>query len=194
MLASASPARVVARESVLGIAALPKLDSAQSSLTGQTSACQLEAPAPRETLSRAASAPLPETSSEPLTADLSRGLDLLLERHEKRRGIVMKPRNEPPPSKTDHVPAHVKRAVWKRDGGQCQWKLDGGGICGSTHRAQLDHVVPRGKGGPPTVANLRVLCAVHNDLAARQAYGDAWMARFTGSQTVRPLPETASPA
>jgi hypothetical protein len=33
------------------------------------------------------------------------------------------------------VPAHVKRAVWERDGGRCQWKLDGGGICGSTHRS-----------------------------------------------------------
>src|SRR6266568_4538922 len=49
------------------------------------------------------------------------GLDLLLERHAKRKGLVEKPRREPPPAKPDHVPAHVKRAVWKRDGGRCQW-------------------------------------------------------------------------
>jgi hypothetical protein len=191
-----------------------ELDFTQGGLTGQTSACQLQATAPRETPAAPVTQP-PRTSCEPLTAELSRlhitvsrrfleklekaraalshshpgasndelleaGLDLLLERHDKRRGIVARPRDEPPPSKTDHVPAHVKRAVWKRDGARCQWKLAGGGICGSTHRLQLDHVVPRARGGPSTVENLRVLCAVHNDLAARQAYGDAWMDRFTG--------------
>jgi 5-methylcytosine-specific restriction endonuclease McrA len=74
----------------------------------------------------------------------------------------------------------VKRAVWKRDDGRCQWKLAVGGICGSTLRLQLDHVVPRARGGPSTVGNLRVLCAMHNDLAARDAFGGAWMDRFTG--------------
>jgi 5-methylcytosine-specific restriction endonuclease McrA len=85
----------------------------------------------------------------------------------------------------------VKRAVWQRDGGRCQWELDGGGVCGSTHRVQLDHIVPRGRGGPSTVENLRVLCAAHNDLAARQVYGDAWMDRFTGSGLAPPREETA---
>ena len=31
---------------------------------------------------------------------------------------------------------------------------------------------PRGRGGPSTLSNLRILCAVHNALAARQVYGD----------------------
>ena len=89
---------------------------------------------------------------------LEAGLDLLLERHEKRKGLVEKPRREPPPSKTDRVPAHVKRVVWKRDGGRCQWALDRGGVCGSTHQVELDHIVPRGRGGLTTIANLRCLC------------------------------------
>src|SRR6266567_870564 len=76
----------------------------------------------------------------------------------KRKGLVEKPRREPPPAKPDHVPAHVKRAVWKRDGGRCQWPVQGGGICGSTHQVELDHVTPRGRGGPPTVENTRCLC------------------------------------
>jgi hypothetical protein len=120
---------------------------------------------------------------------LEAGLDLLIERHEKRRGIVARPRNDAPASKPEHVPAHVKRAVWKRDGGRCQWKVDGGGICGSVHRLQLDHVVPRARGGASTVANLRILCAVHNDRAARQAYGDAWMNRYTAARA----PSDAAP-
>jgi hypothetical protein len=61
-----------------------------------------------------------------------------------------------------------------------------GGICGSTHRIELDHFLPVGKGGKPTVANLRVLCEFHNDLAAREAYGDAWMGRFTRKADRRP--------
>ena len=126
---------------------------------------------------------------------LEAGLDLLIERHEKRRGLVEKPRREPSPWKPDHVPAHVKRAVWKRDGGRCQWPVEGGGVCGSTHQVELDHIVPRGRGGQTTVANTRCLCRVHNQYAARQVYGDAWMDLFTraaapGSSDVSP---SASP-
>ncbi len=109
---------------------------------------------------------------------LEAGLDLLLERHAKRKGLVEKTRREPPAAKAGHVPAHVKRAVWQRDGGRCQAPLDGGGVCGSAHQVELDHVVPRGRGGPSTVENTRNLCKFHNDLAARQAYGDEWMNRF----------------
>jgi hypothetical protein len=109
---------------------------------------------------------------------LEAGLDLLLEHAARRKGLVEKPRKEPPPSSSDHVPAHVRREVWRRDGGRCQWPLESGGVCGSTHRAELDHVVPRALGGASTAANLRVLCRPHNDLAARRAYGDR-MDRFT---------------
>ncbi len=114
---------------------------------------------------------------------LEAGLDVLLERHAKRKGLVEKPRREPPPAKPDHVSAHVKRAVWKRDGGRCQWAVDGGGVCGSTHQVELDHVVPRGRGGPPTIENTRCLCRFHNQLAARRVYGDAWMDAFTRGGT-----------
>jgi len=110
---------------------------------------------------------------------LEAGLDLLLERHARRKGLVKRPRREPPPSEPEHVPAHVKRTVWERDAGRCQWPLDAGGVCGSTHQVELDHVVPRGRGGTPAIDNIRLLCRVHNDLAARLAYGGAWMDRFT---------------
>jgi 5-methylcytosine-specific restriction endonuclease McrA len=69
--------------------------------------------------------------------------------------------------------------VWERDGGKCRWPLDGGGTCDSTLRVELDHVVPRARGGPSTVDNCRLLCRAHNDLAARLAYGEDWMDTFT---------------
>ncbi|HEX9051922.1 MAG TPA: HNH endonuclease signature motif containing protein, partial [Anaeromyxobacter sp.] len=98
----------------------------------------------------------------------------------KRRGLVENPRATPPPSSDPgYVPAHVKRAVWKRDGGRCQYPLASGGVCGSTRRCQIDHIVPRALGGASTVENCRVCCDRHNDRAAREVFGDTWMDRFT---------------
>ncbi len=77
------------------------------------------------------------------------------------------------------MPAAVRRAVWKRDGGRCQWPLEGGGTCGSTYQVEVDHARPVGQGGRSTVEGTRLLCQHHNDESARQAYGNAWMNRFT---------------
>jgi hypothetical protein len=118
---------------------------------------------------------------------LEAGLDLLLDRHAKRKGITSKPRREPPPSRRGHVPAHVRRAVWERDRGRCQWPIASGGICGSTLRVEIDHRTAKARGGPPTVENLRCLCRWHNDLAAREVFGDARMDRYTrGPRTTAP--------
>ena len=94
---------------------------------------------------------------------------------------MKKPRTGPPPpsDRPRHIPAVVKRAVWTRDGGRCQFPVTSGGVCGSTTRLELDHVVPVARGRASTIANLRVTCRFHNQLAARQAFGDAWMDRFT---------------
>jgi len=116
---------------------------------------------------------------------LEAGLDLLLARSAKRKGLVETPRKTPPTSKGDAIPAHVKRAVMLRDGGCCQWKLRGGGICGSTRRIELDHVEEKARGGPPTVENVRLLCRFHNQLKARLVFGDAWMDRFARKERRR---------
>jgi len=90
-------------------------------------------------------------------------LDLLIAQQEKRRASV---------------PPRVKREVTKRDEGKCTWPLADGGTCGSTVRLEVDHLVPRGRGGPSTVDNCRILCRSHNLEAARLAYGDAHMDLF----------------
>jgi hypothetical protein len=112
---------------------------------------------------------------------LEAGLDLLLERDAKRKGLVEKPRATPPPSADpDYVPAHVRRAVWKRDGGKCRYRLASGEICGSTHRVEIDHYpVPRALGGPSTLENCRLACRAHNVRAAREVFGDACMDAYT---------------
>ena len=110
-------------------------------------------------------------------------LDLLLEKQARRRAEVKRPQKNPRPATPDRVTASVRRAVWARDDGKCQWPVDSGGICGSTTRLEIDHVVPRGRGGHSTVENCRLACRVHNQYAARQAYGDARMDLFTGGRS-----------
>jgi hypothetical protein len=110
---------------------------------------------------------------------LEAALDLLLAQQAKHRGAVEAPRKVSRPTTSGHIPAAVKRAIWSRDEGKCTWPVDSGGICGSTLRLEIDHVVPRGRGGPSTVENCRLACAMHNQLAARQVYGDDWMDQFT---------------
>jgi len=134
----------------------------------------------------------PGASSE---AILEAGLDLLLAQSAKRKGLVEKPQRKRRPAKRGHIPAEVKRAVWLRDGGCCQWPMHGGGICGSTRRLQLDHIHPKALGGESTIENVRLLCARHNLLAARIAFGDEWMDRFTRRrEATRPaIPDGTGP-
>jgi 5-methylcytosine-specific restriction endonuclease McrA len=128
----------------------------------------------------------PRASAEKV---IEAALDLLLAQQAKRRGVVKRPQKNPRPAKNaSHIPAAVRRKVWSRDDGKCTWPLDSGGICGSTLRLEIDHVVPRGRGGPSTVDNSRLTCTFHNQLAARQVYGDEWMDRFTdGTAMTAPL-------
>ncbi|HEY6910870.1 MAG TPA: HNH endonuclease [Myxococcales bacterium] len=111
---------------------------------------------------------------------LEAGLDLVLKRHAARRGLAGKPRAETATAESaGAIPASVKREVWKRDGGQCQWPLDSGGTCQSTLRVEYDHIIPRALGGSSAPGNLRLLCRFHNDLAARRTLGAEWMNQFT---------------
>ena len=102
---------------------------------------------------------------------LMEGLKLLIEKQQQRKA---------------RVPRTVKRAVMKRDGGRCQWKLADGSLCGSTAHLEVDHIVPRARGGPSTVDNCRVLCRAHNLEAARRIYGDEHMDRFAPIPTPSP--------
>jgi hypothetical protein len=118
-----------------------------------------------------------------LEAILEAGLDLLLAQAAKQRAETDKPRKSVHNSNTEgeRIPAAVKRHVWRRDSGRCQWRLASGGICGATRFLQLDHIHPTARGGRSTPANIRLLCQSHNFQAAQQAFGSRWMGRFEKS-------------
>jgi 5-methylcytosine-specific restriction endonuclease McrA len=107
-------------------------------------------------------------------------MELMLEKKTKQKGLVKKPLATPRPSRSDHVPAHVLRAVMQRSGGRCEWVFENGQRCNSTHQVECDHVVPRALGGQSTVENTRAACRGHNQLAARRVFGDTLMDRYTG--------------
>jgi tellurite resistance protein len=54
-------------------------------------------------------------------------------------------------SMTRHIPDSVKREVWDRDGGRCV-------RCSATDYLEFDHIIPHGKGGANSVANVQILC------------------------------------
>jgi 5-methylcytosine-specific restriction endonuclease McrA len=136
-----------------------------------------------------------------MEAILEAGLDLVIERAAARKGLVKRPRTQrkaPTPrgpsdeavepaeaegQRSRYVPAAVRREVWIRDGGRCQFPLENGELCGSTHRLQFDHLHPVALGGESTVTNLRLACAAYNLLAARRVFGDALMDRYAPART-----------
>jgi len=105
-------------------------------------------------------------------AVLSRALDALLEKHEKRSTPSVKPRKVKPPKEgSRHIPIEIERAVRQRDGNRCTWPMADGSLCGSTRRLQLDHIQSFALGGESTVENIRCLCWDHNQQHAREVYG-----------------------
>ena len=72
-----------------------------------------------------------------------------------------------------HVPAAVKREVWKRDEGRCAF-IGAAGRCSERAFLELHHVVPFADGGPTTSANLQLRCRAHNAYEAQQYFGE-WL-------------------
>jgi hypothetical protein len=75
------------------------------------------------------------------------------------------------PSRSRYISRAARRALLQRDGLACSWVNEDGSRCGSQAWLEIDHERPLGKGGDSDESNLRLLCAVHNQHAAEQAYG-----------------------
>ena len=109
---------------------------------------------------------------------LERALDALIQSLEKRKFAASAPprpilsRN---PAAGRHVPAHVKRAVWERDAGQCTFTSEAGRRCSARSFLELDHIDEFARGGQATVAGMRVRCRARNQYAAERAYGAEFM-------------------
>jgi 5-methylcytosine-specific restriction endonuclease McrA len=113
-----------------------------------------------------------------------RALALLLETVEKKKiGAAKRPLPRMPirpgtdgsvrkpgaPSR--HVPRAVKRAVWRRDAGQCAFLAPSGQRCSERTYLDFHHVQAYAKQGPATVANISLRCWRHNHYEAELIFG-----------------------
>ena len=125
--------------------------------------------------------------SRDLAVVVERALDLLLADLEKRR-LARTKRQRPASAgfvdagsvctarsihaaKGGRITNAVRRRVFERDGLRCTFVSADGRRCEASALLELDHVEPKGFGGGNDVANLRVLCRAHNQLAAETLYG-----------------------
>jgi hypothetical protein len=94
---------------------------------------------------------------------LDRALTLLIADAERRKlGACARPRKaRAAPSRSRHIPAGIRREVWRRDGGQCAF-VGAQGRCTATAFLEYHHVVPYAKGGESTVDNISLRCRQHN--------------------------------
>lgn len=78
------------------------------------------------------------------------------------------------------IPQWVKDLVWKRDDGRCAYVSTEGKRCGERGGIECDHVQPWALGGKSDdPGNIRLLCRTHNQLTARQVFGDRRIHRPT---------------
>jgi len=108
---------------------------------------------------------------------LDRALDALIEKLEKRKFARAR---RPRPSKRSssnprHIPAHVRRAVWERDQGQCTFLSEAGRRCPARTRLEFDHVDEVARGGRASVAGIRLRCRAHNQYGAECTFGAEFM-------------------
>jgi len=69
------------------------------------------------------------------------------------------------------VPLRTRDAVFARDRGRCTFVGSDGKRCDETIRLHVDHIKPVARGGTNDIANLRLLCAQHNQLQAQRLLG-----------------------
>jgi hypothetical protein len=78
-----------------------------------------------------------------------------------------------PSSSSRHIPAMVRRAVWKRDAGQCAF-VGAEGRCTERGFLEFHHLEPFAVGGLSALENLQLRCRAHNVHDAEQYFGRRW--------------------
>jgi hypothetical protein len=101
-----------------------------------------------------------------------RALRLLLRDLERRRCAAVR---SPRPAReavggSRHIPASVKREVWRRDNERCAY-IGRQGRCMERNFLEYHHVQPHAVGGLATAANIELRCRAHNAFEASLFFG-----------------------
>jgi 5-methylcytosine-specific restriction endonuclease McrA len=102
---------------------------------------------------------------------------LLRELERTKVAATTRPRRSATSSRSSrHIPAAVRRAVWRRDEGRCAF-IGARGRCSETAFLEFHHVVPFADGGPADVGNIQLRCRAHNVYEGELHFGAEAMAR-----------------
>jgi hypothetical protein len=101
-----------------------------------------------------------------------RALTILVEQLEKAKcGAAARPRSSQALVQgSRHIPASVRREVWKRDDGRCAF-VGSRGRCAERGFLEFHHVVPFAAGGTADASNIQVRCRQHNAFEADLFFG-----------------------
>jgi hypothetical protein len=128
---------------------------------------------------------------------LEMATDLLLADVKKERfGLGATPHKTEPPAAVETgsraIPVAIRRAVAERDGLRCTYRFPDGSQCPERGWLEFDHVEGFARTGVHAVDNIRLTCRNHNQLAAEDLYGTAFMeeARTRRSGTEPPRAST----
>jgi hypothetical protein len=78
-----------------------------------------------------------------------------------------------------YIPAALRREVYERDAGRCDYVDARGERCCETRYLELHHLKPFAQGGGHQASNLALRCAAHNRLAAEQDFGRRLMTAWS---------------
>jgi hypothetical protein len=161
----ASPLPIGFRETTIHIA--PGLHEIRFTITSAT----------RDKLERARELLRHAVPNGEYAAIFDRALTELLAQLERRRAAATPAPRPAQPARAGsrHIPAAVKREVWKRDGGRCAFVGWQGRRCTERGRLEFHHREPFAAGGPATAENISLRCRQHNHYEAETFFGDAEM-------------------
>jgi len=105
-------------------------------------------------------------------------LDLLIAKLEKERfGKTDRPQKVKRGCKPGNVPLETRRQLFERDGYQCTYDDEQGHRCCERGWLEIDHIDAKGRGGDDELANLRVRCRAHNQMHAKDVFGEEHVER-----------------
>jgi len=125
---------------------------------------------------------------------LARAVACLLAQVRKRKfGETPTPKPaRPSPSPNEirsrHIPAAIRRAVWRRDASCCTYVSADGRRCNAREFLEFDHVDAWSKTRAHSIDGITLRCRAHNQQRARLDFGESHMARFrrTGFKSSSP--------
>ncbi len=126
-----------------------------------------------------------------LATIFEKALDLLIEDVKKERFAMGRKARQAPTEDTDqscsrHIPDAIRREVFERDGGRCTFVDERGRRCAETGALEFDHRDGFARTHLHRADRIRLLCRAHNQHAAEQMYGRAFMERARASLDLLP--------